>query len=182
MSTDNAKNLTPGAAEYLKTHGAISQSYRGTLGARLGNEAYQVVPPFEGRSQNKGDFHISFEIELDCWLYGVSNYPGEMHKGLIHSVLREMLILWQDAISSCYPFSITEVAHKFSKAAKYVIGEQEIAFCILALLPHPTQLSEEQQFTLGMIIDQVENSYGGAIERMEKRWKVVKPTATRNAA
>ena len=51
-----------------------------------------------------------------------------------------------------------------------MVHEKEIAFSMLAQLPHPKDLSEDERFTLGQIIDAVEREHGGAISRLEKKW------------
>src|SRR5262249_41765309 len=113
--------------------------------------------------------------ELDCFLYGVEHYPGELSRSIIQSVVREMLITWQDAVASCCVLDVIGVARRFARAAKYEVSEEDVAFLILYLLPHPAQLTEPQQGTLATFIDQVETAYGGAVERMERRWQVLKP-------
>ena len=111
-----------------------------------------------------------FEIEIDGWCYGVANFPGEISTGLVHRVVRELTDVFRAAIEHNYVFNILGVAEKISKAAKYLIDEREITFSILAQLPNPVTISEDQQFVLAQIVDQAEQAYGGAIERLEKKW------------
>lgn len=111
-----------------------------------------------------------FKIEMEGWCYGLSNYPGEIFPGLIHRVIKELGPSFQEAIEHHLVFNVIETAQKFSKAAKYLINEKEIAFSILSQLPNPVGLGEDEQFVLAQIIDQVERSYGGALERLQKKW------------
>lgn len=111
-----------------------------------------------------------FEIEIDGWCYGVTNFPGEVSAGLVHRVIRELTDVFRTAIEHNYVFNILSVSDKISKAAKYLIDEREITFSILAQLPNPVTITEDQQFILAQIVDQAEQAYGGAIERLEKKW------------
>ena len=111
-----------------------------------------------------------FEIEIDGWCYGVSNFPGEVSSGLVHRVIRELTDIFRAAIEHYYVFNLLSVSERISKAAKYLIDEREITFSILAQLPNPVTINEDQKFVLAQIIDQAEQAYGGAIERLEKKW------------
>jgi hypothetical protein len=111
-----------------------------------------------------------FEIEIDGWCYGITNFPGEVSSGLVHRVIRELTDVFRAAIEHNYVFNILNIADRISKAAKYLIDEREITFSILAQLPNPVTINEDQQFVLAQIIDQAEQAYGGAIERLEKKW------------
>lgn len=125
-----------------------------------------------------------FEIEMEGWCYGITHFPGEISPGLIHRVIRELTDVYRGAIEHNYAFNILDVAAKMCKAAKYLIDEREITFAILAHLPNPVTLTEEGQFVLAQIVDQAEQAYGGAIERLEKKWawETRKLTGNRQAA
>jgi hypothetical protein len=43
---------------------------------------------------------------------------------------------------------------------------------IVAQLPNPGTLDEDQQLVLGMVIDQVEQAYPGALSSFYNRWKI----------
>lgn len=111
-----------------------------------------------------------FEIEIDGWCYGITNFPGEISAGLVHRVIRELTDVFRAAVEHNYVFNILSVSDKIAKAAKYLIDEREITFSILAQLPNPVTISEDQQFILAQIVDQAEQAYGGAIDRLEKKW------------
>ncbi|RMG40334.1 MAG: hypothetical protein D6719_11215 [Candidatus Dadabacteria bacterium] len=111
-----------------------------------------------------------FEIEVDGWCYGIQNFPGEIFPALIHGIIRELRPSFAIAIKNHYAFNILDVAAKISKAAKYLIHEKEVAFSMLSQLPNPAKLDEDEQYILAQIIDQVEQAYGGAIERMRRKW------------
>ena len=118
----------------------------------------------------KDRFDEIFEIEIDGWCYGVTNFPGEVSSGLIHRVIRELTDVFLASIEHNYVFNILAVAERISKAAKFLIDEREITFSILAQLPNPVLLTEDQQFILAQIVDQAEQAYGGAVERLERKW------------
>ena len=115
-----------------------------------------------------------FGVEIDGWCYGITNYPGEIFPGLIHRVLKELAPSFTAAIEHNVVFDILDIAMKFSRAAKYLVDEREICFSILANLPHPGSLNEDAQFVLAQIVDQAEQAYGGALERLEQRWSTEK--------
>ncbi len=111
-----------------------------------------------------------FKVEMDGWCYGISNFPGEIFPGLIHRVIKELSPSFKEAIEHHLVFNVIETSQKFSKAAKYLISDKEIAFSILSQLPNPVGLDEDSQFVLAQVIDQVERTYGGALERLQKKW------------
>ena len=43
-------------------------------------------------------------------------------------------------------------------------------FSILAQLPSPFVLDEEEQFVLAQIIDKAEQKYGNVLERLNRKW------------
>jgi len=120
-----------------------------------------------------------FQIEIDGWCYGVTNYPGEISAAMVHRIIRELAMSFEAAIQHNVVFNVLEMSAKFSKAAKFLIHEKEVAFAILAQLPNPSALEEEQQCVLALVVDQIEKAYGGAIEKFHKRWR---PSQRRIAA
>ena len=123
------------------------------------------------------NFEEVFRVEIDGWCYGIANYPGEIFPGLIHRVIKELSNSFRAAIERGVVFDILDISLKLSRAAKYLVDEREICFSILAQLPNPSTLDEDAQFTVAQIIDQAEQAHGGAIERLEKKWKLDKKQA-----
>lgn len=115
-------------------------------------------------------FDEIFAIEIEGWCYGIQNYPGEIFSGLIHAMVKELRPSLQAAIEHNVLFDILAISKKFSRAAKYLVHEKEIAFSILAQLPNPSDLDEDRQFIMAQIIDQVEQAYGGALDRLQRKW------------
>ena len=122
----------------------------------------------------EASFEEVFKIELDGWCYGLANYPGEVFPGLVHRVVKELSRSFNAALQNQIAFDILDISMKLSKAAKYLVDEREICFSILAQLPHPSEFDEDGQFALGRVIDQVEQAYGGALEKLEVKWKLEK--------
>lgn len=120
----------------------------------------------------KNRYDEVFEIEIDGWCFGLTNYPGEISAPVVHRIIRELASSFQAAIDHNVVFNIIQIAGKFSEAARFLIHEQEIAMAIVAQLPNPATLLEEQQCVLGLVIDQVEQAYPGALESFYKRWQI----------
>jgi len=120
----------------------------------------------------KNRYDEVFEIEIDGWCFGLTNYPGEISAPVVHRIIRELATSFQAAIDHNVVLNVIQIAGKFSEAARYLIHEQEIAMAIVAQLPNPATLLEEQQCVLGLVIDQVEQAYPGALESFYKRWQI----------
>jgi len=120
----------------------------------------------------KNRYDEVFEIEIDGWCFGLTNYPGAIPAPVVHRIIRELATSFQAAIDHNVVFNIIQIAGKFSEAARFLIHEQEIAMAIVAQLPNPATLLEEQQCVLGLVIDQVEQAYPGALESFYKRWQI----------
>ncbi|MCB0339447.1 MAG: hypothetical protein KDD53_07580 [Bdellovibrionales bacterium] len=113
----------------------------------------------------------AFNIEIDAWCYGITQYPGEIYPSLVHAILKELTPTLAWALEHGVVFNLVEVSEKISKAAKYLVHHKEVAFSLLARFPAPHELkTEDEMYTLAAILDMVEKTHQGAIERMEKRW------------
>lgn len=119
----------------------------------------------------KDKYDEVFQIEMEGWAYGISNYPGEIFPELVFRVIRELEQSFISAVKHHYVFDIIGISSMFSRAAKYLVHEKDICFCILSLIPPPPQFDEDGQFVMAQIIDKVEQAHGGALERLEKKWK-----------
>ena len=113
-----------------------------------------------------------FQIEMDGWCFGITNYPGEVSPQVVHRIVRELASSFQAAIEHNVVFDIPDLAAKFSMAARCLVHEHEISFAIIAQLPNPATLREDQQCVLGLVIDKVEQKYPGALETFYKRWQI----------
>jgi len=119
-----------------------------------------------------------FKIEMDAWCFGITNYPGEVSPQVVHRIIRLLSSSFQTAIEHNVVFDILDFSTKLSVAARCLVHEQEIAYSIIAQLPNPANLHEDQQCVLGMVIDKVEQKYPGVLETFYKRWQI----GTREAA
>ena len=119
-----------------------------------------------------------FQIEMDGWCFGITNYPGEVSAQVVHRISRLLASSFQTAIEHNVVFDILDLASKFSIAARCLVHEQEIAYGIIAQLPNPANLHEDQQCVLGLVIDKVEQRYPGVLDTFYKRWQI----GTREAA
>ena len=117
-------------------------------------------------------FDEVFQIEIDGWCFGITNYPGEVSPQVVHRIIRELSSSFQAAIEHTVVFDITAISTKMAVAARCLVHEQEIAFGIIAQLPNPANLHTDQQYILGMVIDKVEQKYPGVLEMFYKRWQI----------
>ena len=125
----------------------------------------EIAPP------NGKRYAEIFLAEVECWCFGISNFPGQLYPKLIHRVIKEMSPTFRAAIDNGYIFDVFATAKKIYSACAGVISEKQIVYSILANLPLAFELEEESLFILAQIIDQVEQQYGGVIDQMEALWK-----------
>lgn len=118
----------------------------------------------------KNHYNEIFGIEIDGWCYGIKSYPGTLSNTIVHAVVRELAPSFRRAVEHLFIFDVLLVAKNISLACKVIVDPKEIAFSILANLPHPQTLSEEEQYILAQIVDQVEKEYGGALSRLKRKW------------
>lgn len=121
-------------------------------------------------SQGGGGYEEVFNLEIEAICYALTNYPGEIYDTLFYMCVRDLKNSFRAAIESNVTFDVIDIASRLSRAAKYLVDERDISFEILNLLPQPRTLSEDAQFVMAQIIDQVEQTYGGALEHVEKKW------------
>ena len=126
---------------------------------------------FQGIPKVKNHFDEIFEVEIDGWCYGITHFPGEVHAALVHRVFKELSVSFRDAVNNHFVFNVVDLATRISRAAKYLVLEKEVAFAILYQLPTPAEFDEEGQFVIAQLVDQVEQAYGGALEKVQKKWQ-----------
>lgn len=120
----------------------------------------------------KDRYNEVFQIELDGWCFGITNYPGEISPNIIHRIVRELAASLQAAIEHNVAFNILEISENISIATRGRVHTKEIALAMIAQLPNPAILQEEQQCVLGVIIDTVDREYTGALESFYRRWNL----------
>jgi hypothetical protein len=119
-------------------------------------------------------FSEIFEIELKCWCFGVSHTSEKVNQKVLHQVIKEMAPLFREAIEHDFVFSISEISRRLIEAGKCKASEKEIAFSMLSVLPTPSELVKNQNETLKKIVQKVEDTYGGAFDRLSKKWNASK--------
>jgi hypothetical protein len=82
----------------------------------------------------KNRYDEVFKIEIEGWCFGITNYPGEVSPQIVHRIIRELGAGFQAAVEHNVVFDINEIATQFSKAARFLVHEKEIAFAIIAQL------------------------------------------------
>ncbi len=117
-----------------------------------------------------GRYQEVFDIELEGWCHGIAKYPGEISSVLVFSVVKELAPSFVSALVAGVVFDVMELATKLSRAAKYLVDEQDITFRILAQFPHPGTLSEGAQYTMAQVLERVEGSYPGTMGQLEAKW------------
>lgn len=127
-------------------------------------------------NEPKDRYDEVFQVEVEGWCYGITNYPGEVFPGLVHRIIKELAPSFRAAVEHHVVFDLLDISLKFSRAAKYLVDEREICFSILGQMPHPSSLDPDAQYVMAQIIDQAEQAYGGALERLEKLWAIEKST------
>ncbi len=111
-----------------------------------------------------------FEIEIDGWRRGIEANQKNITSHDLHNVIKEMAVVFEIAIQQNYIFNLVEIASNYSKASQGKVNPKEVAFYVLSTIPHPSKFTEESQKTLSEIINMVDLKFGGAKERLEKRW------------
>ncbi|NDC37103.1 MAG: hypothetical protein EBZ48_03515 [Proteobacteria bacterium] len=117
------------------------------------------------------NYDAVFRAELSAYTSGLENYPGEVFPELVFRFVRELEESFVRAIEQHVAFDVIALSKQIARAGKYLVHEKDIAFCILSVLPPPTKFTEDAQFVLGQIVDQVEQTYGGALDRLAKKWR-----------
>jgi hypothetical protein len=119
-------------------------------------------------------FEEIFEIELKCWCFGISQTSEKVDHKVLHRIIKEFSSVFRESIEQLYAFDIIETAQRLIEASRSSVSEREIAFYILSYLPTPSELTKEQSQVLELIIQKLEDTHGGAFERVEKKWEASK--------
>jgi hypothetical protein len=111
-----------------------------------------------------------FAVEIEGWCYGISQYPGEIFPALIFSIIKELAPSFHQAIVCGVEVDVLDIAMKLSRAAKYLVDEQEIGMRVFLLLPNLAELPVHSQNVLEKIIQKVDTTYPGAASLLEEKW------------
>lgn len=122
-------------------------------------------------------FSQIYNVELECWCYGISNTTEKVDHRVLHQVIKSFAPVIREAIENLYVIDVVDTAKRLVESGKCKPSEQkEIAFYILSILPTPCELTKEQNDVLIHIVNQVEDVYVGAFQRLEKKWKATNNT------
>jgi len=111
-----------------------------------------------------------FPIELQSWQEAISKFDGEVNDELVYDCLDLVFPAFRKAIECGVVFDVMEISSQFSRAAKYLVDERMIAFKILASLPDPLTLQEDERMVLSAITEKVEDRYKGTVAYLERKW------------
>lgn len=111
-----------------------------------------------------------FAVEVEGWCYGIAQYPGEIFPALIFSIIKELAPSFHQAIICGVEVDVLDIAMKLSRAAKYLVDEQEIGMRVFLQLPNPAELPVHSHDVLEKIIQKVEATYPGAASLLEQKW------------
>ena len=111
-----------------------------------------------------------FELEMESWKGAIESNQAKITSHDIHNVIKEIACVFEMAIQQNYIFNLPQLANKFSKASKGKVNPKEIAFYVLSTIPHPDKFNDAEKRTLLQIINLTEAEFGGAKERLQKRW------------
>jgi hypothetical protein len=118
-----------------------------------------------------------FPIEIQSWQEAISKFDGEVNDELVYDCLDLVFPAFRKAIECGVIFDVMEVAGLFSRAAKYLVDERMIAFKILASLPDPLGLAEDERMVLSAITERVEVRYKGTVAYLERKWALERKRA-----
>jgi hypothetical protein len=112
-----------------------------------------------------------FKLEIDSWCHSISTFPGEINDILVFAAIKELTPSFRQAIKAGIVLDVKDIAGRFAKGAKYLVDEFDIIFKILAQLPSPNQLNEDEQYILAATIERIEQVYPGTLEALEAKWR-----------
>ncbi len=116
------------------------------------------------------NFPELFELEIDGWRRGIEANHKLINSQELHNVIKEISSVFEIAIQQNYRFNLVDIAFNYSKACKGKVNPKEIAFYILSSLPHPDTFDQDGKQTLSEIVNHVDQEFGGAKDRLTKKW------------
>ena len=97
-----------------------------------------------------------------------------IYKGLMCFSGSEAIFLSESGFDDLllgYPIVNADEITKICEATKFRISAEGTVAKLLNILPNPTKLSEEEQFTLAQIIDGVDRIIPGTLDRLQWEWR-----------
>jgi hypothetical protein len=111
-----------------------------------------------------------FPLEIRSWQEAIANYEGEVSDELVYDCLDVIFPAFRKAIACGVVFDVMDISAQFSRSAKYLVDERMIAFKILASLPDPLSVSEDERMVISTIAELVEERYRGTVAYLERKW------------
>ncbi|MCS6961053.1 MAG: hypothetical protein NZT61_00920 [Deltaproteobacteria bacterium] len=116
-------------------------------------------------------FKEILKIELEGWCYGISNYPGEIHAGLIHRIIQELQGTICRAMEEDVEIDFVKLGTKIAQASRYMVDEREVTFSLLCQLPNPNYLDGKEQQYVRRAIQKACETFPEIEQMMELKWK-----------
>lgn len=111
----------------------------------------------------------NFEIDIESWLYAIRHSKAKFDSEIVHALLREMSGSFSEAIKSSIVFDLVGLAEKLFNATGKVVCQKEIVFYLLANLPNPAPLNDQQFNTFEEIVAKSKIKYPEIVSKFEAR-------------
>ncbi len=116
-------------------------------------------------------YQENFQIVISAYAAGIRSYPGEVYDELIYIFIKDLEPMFIEALKFEYAFDILEIAEKFCEAGMFRLSPEGVVDTLLSLFPHPSELSMMEQDTLIAMLEIVDRSLPGTVERMQWEWR-----------
>jgi hypothetical protein len=123
-----------------------------------------------------------FPLEIESWIQGVTDYPGEIYNELVFHIIEFAAPAFKKAIACGFAFDILDISMSFGRAAKYLVDERLISFRILSILPDPAYLEADEANALIQVVRMVDNEYYGTMDYIERNWRMNKQLLEQSGA
>jgi hypothetical protein len=116
-------------------------------------------------------YQENFQIVILAYAAGIKSYPGEIYDELVFIFLKDLEPMFVEALKYEYAFDILDIAEKFCEASMFRLSPEGVVETLLSLFPHPSELNMIEQDTLIKILELVDSSLPGTIERIQYEWR-----------
>ena len=110
-----------------------------------------------------------FTLEITSWLQALQKFPSEISPKLVHGLIKEMSGTFLFAIKGNFAFSLIEIAERIDAISNSVVPKKEIVFSLIAHLPSPKIIDQNEKDTLLNIIGSTAKEYPEIVKRFEKK-------------
>ncbi len=116
-------------------------------------------------------YQENFQTIISAYAAGIRSYPGEVYDELIYIFLKDLEPMFVEALKYEYAFDILDIAEKFCEAGMFRLSPEGVVDTLLSLFPHPSALNVVEQDTLIKILELVDRTLPGTIERIQYEWR-----------